>query len=759
LQYRRDQTDRRFGARLIAAVLVPVLILALGLTVFAFSALRAAAFQADRVSARRQEQEVKLAINAALDELAQSQAGIAIWSPPVLELRKTRPNWTWIDDNVGTWFNYVFSHDADIILSPRDKPVYMMRDGARTTPDQFAAYADAARPLIEAARGRTHNAPNAHERLPGRPVNSGATVRTSPRAVHATDLVVIQGRPAAMSIMRMVPDGDDAAAMPGREPLLVSIRYLDTSFTRDLANIQLVAGAHIHRSASLMPGEHALPVISSRGKNLGFLVWHPDRPGRAVWSSMAPSAGAALAALLAALAALIFSVVKLMRKDARSLEQLGAAHLKLQVEEAQAHHLAYHDTLTGLPNRALINSVVDQKVGNVNGQQPWAILLVDLDRFKQVNDTLGHAGGDQLIQQVSARLEALIGSSDMVARLGGDEFAILLDDRPSRSEVEQVADAMVAAIREPFFILGTSIFIGASIGVAYSTLCRGDRSELMRMADIAMYRAKAEGRDSYRFFCEDMDESVKLRREIEHDLREALEHEKGLVVHYQPQMNATGLQVIGLEALLRWQHPVLGLLSPEAFIPIAEETGLIRDLGRWVLRDACVVAKAWPALSIAVNVSPVQFRTSDLATDLIAIVEDAGARPSQIELEVTESILLDDNKAVRAALTKLRRAGFRIALNDFGTGYSSLSYLSKFEVDKIKIDRSFTSRLGEADDAAAIIHAVVRLGHAMGLSVSADGVETREQRAFLESAGCNELQGFLFSKAVPAASLVALMRR
>jgi EAL domain-containing protein (putative c-di-GMP-specific phosphodiesterase class I) len=224
-------------------------------------------------------------------------------------------------------------------------------------------------------------------------------------------------------------------------------------------------------------------------------------------------------------------------------------------------------------------------------------------------------------------------------------------------------------------------------------------------------------------------------------------------------MDASGSQVIGLEALLRWQHPVRGLLSPEAFIPIAEETGLIRDLGRFVLREACQVAHEWPALSIAVNLSPVQFRTRDLAAEVTEIVREAGARPAQIELEVTEGILLDNDEVVRSALTELRRAGFRIALDDFGTGYSSLSYLSKFEVDKIKIDRSFTSRLGETDDAAAIIHAVVRLGHAMGLSVSAEGVETREQRAFLESAGCNELQGFLFSAAVPAASLVALMRR
>jgi diguanylate cyclase (GGDEF)-like protein len=755
----KERGGQVFNVRLIAALVAPVLAVALGLTIFAFSALRGAAFQADRVSVSRQQQEVKLAINAALDELAQSQAGVAIWNPLVLELRKPYPNWEWVDDNVGVWLNYVFTHDVDIILNADDKAVYVMREGVRATPASFAAYARASRPLIEAARGRTLEAPNPHERLPGRALSTAATVRTSTRAIHATDLSMVAGRPAVMSVMRLTPDTSKVAATPGREPLLVSIRYLDGGFTRNLAKIQSVTGAHIQQSVGLNANEHGVPLVSSRGEKLGFFVWQPDRPGRAVWSSMAPSAGAALAALLAALGVLLLSVAKLMRKDAVSLRQLAAAHVELQAKEAQAHHLAYHDVLTGLPNRAHINAVIDYKVSGAHAQRLWAVLLVDLDRFKQVNDTLGHAGGDQLIQLVSMRLRSLIKSGDVVARLGGDEFAIFLDDRSTMADVEETAQAMVDAIREPFVILGTSVFIGASIGIACAPFCRGDRAELMRMADIAMYRAKAEGRDAYRLFSTDMDESVKLRQGLEHDLRDALAHKHGLFVNYQPQMDATGTQIIGLEALLRWQHPVRGLLSPDAFISIAEETGLIRELGHFVLRDACDVALAWPSLSIAVNLSPVQFRSGDLAAEIRAIVQASGARPSQIELEVTESVFLDNDAAVQSLLAELRSAGFRIALDDFGTGYSSLSYLSKFQVDKIKIDRSFTSRLGEADDAAAIIHAVVRLGHAMGLSVSAEGVETREQRAFLEGAGCNELQGFLFSEALPSASLAQLMQR
>lgn len=561
-----------------------------------------------------------------------------------------------------------------------------------------------------------------------------------------------------MSAIRMIPDTPGVKPTPGAEPLLVSVRYLDTSFARGLAKEQFLAGARLARTVRLLPGEHSLPLTSSRGQRVGYLIWQADRPGRAVWSAMAPTAGLALAGLLAALGALILVLGKLMRRDARSIEQLAAAHLELKAKEAQAHHLAYHDPLTGLPNRAFFNSVGDQIAAAPQGEI-WAILLIDLDRFKQVNDTLGHLGGDVLIQQVAQRLKALTSSADIVARLGGDEFAILLSERKSQAEIGAVAETMIAMLRQPFEVLGTNVYIGASIGIACHPSCSGDRSELMRKADIAMYRAKAEGRDAFRFFTEDMDESVKFRREIERDLREAIADKRDLHVHYQPQMDPTGKHVVGLEALLRWEHPERGSLSPQVFVPIAEETGLIRELGLWVMREACEAARAWPNVSMAINLSPIQFRMRNFSTEIAAIVREAGVRPSQIELEVTESVLLDDDENVRNALRTLRKAGFRIALDDFGTGYSSLSYLNKYEVDKIKIDRSFTSRLGETGDAAAIIHAVVRLGHAMGLSVTAEGVETPEQQAFLEGAGCNELQGFLFSPAVSYAELSSFMRR
>jgi EAL domain-containing protein (putative c-di-GMP-specific phosphodiesterase class I) len=281
--------------------------------------------------------------------------------------------------------------------------------------------------------------------------------------------------------------------------------------------------------------------------------------------------------------------------------------------------------------------------------------------------------------------------------------------------------------------------------------------DLMRKSDIALYRAKASGRDRYCLFTPAMDDSVKLRNTIEEELRAALVTGEGLRVHYQPQVTGPEGRIVGLEALVRWQHPTLGMLAPDKFIAVAESTGLIGQLGDWVLRQACSGSKRWPDLFIAVNLSPTQFRAADFADRIIQTVRECGADPHRIELEVTESVLLDDSDTIIQALAKLRAAGFRIALDDFGTGYSSLSYLRRFEVDKIKIDRSFVQHLGHAVDSAAIISAVLTLGHAMGLTVTAEGVETAEQHEFLEAAGCNAMQGFLFSRPLPAEDIDRLL--
>jgi diguanylate cyclase (GGDEF)-like protein len=745
--------------RYLTLVALPAICLAGGLVLFGVWTLWGSATRSDAASRDRQVREVRLAIGATLDELAQSQAGVAIWDPALAEVRKREPNLDWLDQNVGTWLNYVFSHELDIILDGQDRPVYAMEGGIRVAPTAYERIEKGVAPLARAVRERSGGPANPHERLPNRKLHPHSTVRTSPSALHATDLVRIDGNAAAASVMRMVPSSYERGSARGEEPLLISVRYLNTVLMHDLQEERGIVGARVTNApARRSSAEHSVELFSSRGQRVGYFTWRPEMAGKTILHSVLLQGGIAVAALLALLAALIVGVGRLMSRDARSIQRLEEARLELQASEAQALYLANHDSLTALPNRAAFSKFVDEAIAKGSADTLLGLMLIDLDRFKLVNDTLGHLAGDQLIRAVALRLVTCVGDHNVVARLGGDEFAICMVDCSDTSDLTKAAQAILGELRQPFEILGSSVHVGGSIGIAVYPSQGSDRTELLRKADIAMYRAKEGGRDGYRFFTPEMDESIVSRRIIEHDLRAALHSGGELFVAYQPKISATGKRVIGLEALVRWQHPTRGQLPPDAFISVAEECGLIDVLGEWVLGEACRVARRWPGLSMAVNLSPIQLRAPHLSRSIRSIVLDAGVKPEQIELEVTEGILVEDDEVVKAALKDLRACGFRIALDDFGTGYSSLSYLKKFKIDRIKIDKSFINRLGHDSEAIAIVQAVIALGHAMALSVTAEGVETGEQERLLQDAGCNELQGFLFSKALVEQDLGAFFR-
>jgi diguanylate cyclase (GGDEF)-like protein len=426
---------------------------------------------------------------------------------------------------------------------------------------------------------------------------------------------------------------------------------------------------------------------------------------------------------------------------------------ELEASRAEAQHLAFHDNLTGLPNRALFENRLELALSR--REPSVAVLLLDLDRFKNVNDTLGHQAGDALIREFGLRVAELTRACDTISRFGGDEFAILVE-QAQVDDVHGLAKRILEVVRRPFDIVGAQVYAGASIGVAISRDQDVDRLELVRRADIAMYRAKEAGGNAYCLFTPQMDESVKLRGRTEEQLRDAVATGQGLTMHYQPQVRPDGT-IVGLEALVRWEHPERGLIAPGQFISVAEETGLIVPLGEWAVREACLASLRWPGLFIAVNLSPVQFRSSDFVARLVHIVRENGAEPSALQLEVTERVLLDDDESVTGIVAELRSAGFKIVLDDFGTGYSSLSYLRKFEVDKIKIDGSFVSHLGGASDSRAIVAAVLALGNALGVAVAAEGVETEEQMTFLQLAGCKEMQGHYFSRALPSRDVSALL--
>jgi diguanylate cyclase (GGDEF)-like protein/PAS domain S-box-containing protein len=421
--------------------------------------------------------------------------------------------------------------------------------------------------------------------------------------------------------------------------------------------------------------------------------------------------------------------------------------------EQQITHLAHYDVLTDLPNRALFHDRLKRELADIAPDRRLALHYIDIDEFKGVNDSLGHLIGDELLKSVAASLNACVGDTGFVARLGGDEFAIVQTAVQSRDDVSRLVEITFEAIRAPRDCLGHQLTADASIGIALIPDHGTSLDEIMKNSDLAMYAAKAAGRRTWRFFEPDMDAQLKARRQLEVDLRQAFA-EGVLEVHYQPCLSLADDCICGCEALVRWTHSERGAMSPAEFIPIAEDTGLIDQLGEWVLNVACAEAATWPDdIRLAVNVSPVQFKSGTLALKIANALASSGLPARRLELEITEAVLIRDDQAALAILHQLRALGVRIALDDFGTGYSSLSYLQRFPFDKIKIDRCFVDDIAESAGSASIVQAVVNIAAVRDMTTTAEGVETEAQRQLLRALGCSEMQGYLFSAAKPAAEV------
>ncbi|WP_223971224.1 EAL domain-containing protein [Bradyrhizobium sp. RD5-C2] len=427
--------------------------------------------------------------------------------------------------------------------------------------------------------------------------------------------------------------------------------------------------------------------------------------------------------------------------------------------EAKITHMAQHDALTDLPNRVLLKEWMEQALSGARcGGPSLAVLMLDLDRFKDVNDTLGHPAGDALLKSVAARLRRSVSDTTLVARLGGDEFAVIDYVTDPVTEAGVLAERIRKALSEPIDLGDHRVTTTTSIGIAIAPRDGTDSDEVLRSADLALYSAKSGGRGAFRFFEPELDRQLQTRRSLERDMRSALANGE-FELHYQPFINVASGETCGFEALLRWHHPQRGMVSPAQFIPLAEETGLIVPLGEWVLRTACAEAAKWPDdLKIAINLSPVQFRSPELVPVIVHALASSGVSPDRLELEVTETAIIQDSEAVFAALSQLHDLGVRIALDDFGTGYSSLSFLQKFPFDKVKIDRSFVSELaGATDESRRIARAIVRFAVSLGKTTTAEGVETREQLDILRADACVEVQGFHFSPAVQSEKVAQMI--
>jgi diguanylate cyclase (GGDEF)-like protein len=425
--------------------------------------------------------------------------------------------------------------------------------------------------------------------------------------------------------------------------------------------------------------------------------------------------------------------------------------------EEKIAHLAHYDGLTDLPNRILFRERLEQSLKAIRPGEQLAVLYIDIDEFKSVNDALGHPIGDELLKGVAERLRGCLNETDVAARLGGDEFAVIQTAIRDRSETTRLVDEIHSAIRRPLECMGHLITTDASIGIALAPDDGVDLDQLLKNADLALYGAKGDGRRTYRFFEAGMDQRARARRSLELELRQAIS-DGSLETYYQPVVNIEDGKVSSCEALLRWRHPERGMISPAEFIPIAEDSGLINQLGLWVLNTACAEATTWPDhVRVAVNVSPVQFRSPSLALNVAAALASCGLAASRLELEITEAVLIRDDEAALEMLHQLRKLGVRIALDDFGTGYSSLSYLQRFPFDKIKIDRSFIRDLAGPGASSSIVQAVVNIAAASDMTTTAEGVETEQQRNLLYILGCTEMQGYLFSPAIPATEVRRLL--
>jgi diguanylate cyclase (GGDEF)-like protein len=428
-----------------------------------------------------------------------------------------------------------------------------------------------------------------------------------------------------------------------------------------------------------------------------------------------------------------------------------------RASELKIEYMAHHDALTDLANRVLLNERLEQALGRrIHRTEIVAVHHLDLDQFKAVNDTFGHPTGDKLLKTVAERLRALVGETDTIARMGGDEFVIVQAPITDPTEATSLAQAIIASISEPFDLDGHQAVIGASVGIAVGPSDGLRPDKLLRNADLALYRAKGDGRGTFRFFEPAMDLQMQTRRIVEQDLRKALPAEE-FELYYQPVVNLASNEISGFEALIRWNHPLRGMVAPNSFIPLAEEIGFIVPLGEWVIRQACLTAARWPEhLHVAVNISAAQFRSPGLLQVIVGALAASGLSPTRLEIEITETVLLQNRDTTLAVLHQLRALGVRIALDDFGTGYSSLTYLQCFPFDKIKIDRSFVNDITENTGSLNIVRAVAALAKGMGMTATAEGVETGEQLDTVTSEGCTEMQGYLFSRPLPVAEIERL---
>ncbi len=722
--------ERRTSIGFLFAVALPAALGTICAILIAVYTLVWASSNIDRATAERQDIVARVALDRMRKEISHNQESVTVWDEAV---RKTSIEYDaeWIDGNLGRWMHDYFGHDELYIVDTRNAPIYAFAREIRQEPTYFETVASVAVPLAENLRTmlRQGMEPDKDRRE---------------QTVGKQDYAFVNGHPAIVSLKPIVSDSGDIEQAPGEEFLHISVRYMDGSSLSELASVyQFAAPAFVRQFAAGAGFGHA-DLTSGAGDTIGYIQWRSDAPGsqflNSIWPLVAGAAG-----LLAV--AVVTALVALHRKSVNAAEHRD-----------RIRFLAHHDPLTSLPNRYSFELDLDTALaGDEKRPIPLAVMYLDLDRFKKVNDTLGHGEGDKVILEATRRVRTLLGEGDKLYRIGGDEFVIIARS-VDHGAAQALATAIVAAIQNPFELGHNTAHIGVSIGIAFAPEHADNRPALVRKADLALYHAKALGRSQHAFYSQHMDALIADTARLEKDLRVELDTCENLKVYYQPKVAGDTGRMVGVEALVRWHHPDRGLLSPDLFIAIAEDSDLIASIGFFVLERACSDARDWPIDTIAVNVSPSQLRDPAFPLKVAGILDKTGLPPSKLELEITESAVMQDRESCAKAIAALRTLGVRIALDDFGIGFSSLGRLQEIGADRIKIDAMFVAGVGKSTGDEAIIRAITQLGHARGLSITAEGVETAAQRDFLVASGCDELQGYLYSQAVPGEDIWRMLQ-
>lgn len=709
----------------------PVVLLSIvALAVLAFSGLYLVN-RFDATAQAREEQMIAHGIVRKINDFSAKSVPQVNWDDAVANLDRTFDP-AWADQNIAGFLHTMSGVSDAFVVDAAGHPIYASHDGRRTSITRFSGFSQAVTSQLgpirqaEARRGKLRSSASSTEMI------------SAP--IQQAGLVAVGGETFVVSSSLVQPDF--GTIMPSeRAPVVVTAMPVNQVFLGQVADRYMLTGLELHRAGSNEAGHASIALRNVDGVEVARLAWEQQRPGLAMLGRL----GLPIAA-----ATLIFIVLALSfaRRAAQSASDLISS-------EARARHLAQHDALTQLPNRALMFERLRQIFAAARRKSAvTALHCLDLDRFKEVNDTLGHNAGDELIQEVARRLMRVCRESDTVARLGGDEF-VILQPNSDAAGASHLTERVFEALREPFDLEYGTVEIGCSIGVTLISGGDVDAGEALRQADLALYRSKDAGRMRATFFEPEMDAALRMRRALETDLRAAIATD-GLSLVYQPQVDQHGT-IKAVEALLRWIHPDRGSVAPGVFVPLAEETGLILDLGEYVFRRVFAETAEWEGLRIAINVSPIQLRSTALVPMLSRLIKQCGIHPAKYEIELTETALLGDDLVTRRNIGRLKKLGFTIALDDFGTGYSSLSVLQRFSVDTIKIDRSFVKNLEASEESEALVDAMIKLARALDLNVIAEGVETEAQKARLAACGCQDFQGFLIGKPLSASELRRLL--